>query len=339
MRRVAAIVCTYLVLLGTTAFVVDRTFGATARQTARSIYLHRVGTTDRLRTARPGEAAVVWLGDSTTMSRSGFPQYVTLVNEATHRPSLLLNGPGLDCYGYWSLAGRVVALRPEVVVLIVNLRTLAPRGGPQEFNDLTAEIEPADLPRTLRLPYFVRGMTAPRLLLARALRTEVGEDAFLTYEGTRYLVHEDAAWDVLGPRLPDDVGWRATHFAKTLATLQSDYARPFDRRSPLLAYADATLDRLTGAGIRVLVVVTPMPWTLPGTHYDPVRTRAKIDLLRATAARHGARLLDLHNALPAEAFRDQDCHFTVDGAAAMARFVAPQVDWMLADARAAEPAP
>jgi hypothetical protein len=332
MRRVATIACTWVVSIGVAALAMHRASATSAREAGRAIYLHRITVNERLRTARPGAAAVVWLGDSTTMGRAPFPPYVPMVEAATRGPTFVLEGPGMDFYAYWSLAGRVVALRPEVAVVIANLRTFGSEGGPQGFNDLTAEIDLADLPRTLALPFSIRGMTAPRLLLARTLRSDAGADAFLVYEGLRRRVQDSPAWEVLGPSLPASPAWRLEHYVHTLQAVQADYARPFGRSAPLLAYADATVARLRRAGIRVLVVVTPMPWELPGTHYDAEHVRARIALLRDVVERHGARLVDLHHALDASAFRDQDCHFTADGAARMARLVAPELGRELASA-------
>jgi hypothetical protein len=337
MRRVAVIVCTFVASMVAVALALHRMGGATARQAGRVLYVHRVTVNDRLRTAAPRRAAVVWLGDSTTMGRSPYPSYVPMVAAATRGPTLVLEGPGMDFYAYWSLAGRVVSLRPEVAVVIANLRTFGSEGGPQGFNDLTAEIDLADLPRTLALPFSIRGMTAPRLLLARTLRSDAGADAFLVYEGLRRRVQDSPAWEVLGPRLPESPAWRLEHYVHTIQAVQADYARPFGRSAPLLAYADATVARLRRAGIRVLVVVTPMPWELPGTHYDAEHVRARIALLRDVVERHGARLVDLHHALDASAFRDQDCHFTADGADRMARLVAPELAPLLAAGREATP--
>jgi hypothetical protein len=337
MRRVATIVCTFVVSIGVTAVAMRRAAAPSARQAGRAIYVHRVTVNERLRTASPGRAAVVWLADSTTMGRAPFPPYVPMVEAATRGPTFVLEGPGMDFYAYWSLAGRVVALRPEVVVVIANLRNFGSAGGPQGFNDLTAEIDLADLPRTLALPFSIRGMTAPRLLLARTLRTDAGADAFLVYEGLRRLAQDSPAWEILGPTLPEPPDWRLVHFVHTLQAVQADYARPFGRSAPLLAYADATVARLRRAGIRVLVVVTPMPWDLPGTHYDAEHVLARIALLRDVVERHGARLVDLHHALDASAFRDQDCHFTADGAARMAGLVAPEVGRLLAQAGTTTP--
>src|SRR5262249_1058047 len=144
-----------------------------------------------------------WVGDSTLMRLEKYPSYVDFIKrdvlDPAHVGILMLAAPGIDAYAYWSLSGRIAGLRPKLVVLIANLRTFIPEGGVRSLSDLMAEIPLADLPRTLALPYYIRGMTAPRLLLVRALRTQLGEDVFLTFEGVRRNVQESDAWRWLGP--------------------------------------------------------------------------------------------------------------------------------------------
>jgi hypothetical protein len=233
----------------------------------------------------------------------------------------------MDFFAYWSLAGRVAANRPKVAVLVANLRNFrVTRPGPG-FNDLTPEIAVADLPRTLALPYYMRGLTAPGLVLGRALRTRMGEDAFLTFTGLRRSVQESTAWDALGPaRRPPVPG---ELFARVLATgdrLLADYDRPFDRSSPLVRFGAATVARLANEGIAVLVLVPPFAWELGvPKHYDADRFQRRIAMLRAVVEESGGRLVDLHRALPRDAFRDGDCHLTAAGARTMAALVAPEV--------------
>src|SRR4029453_10353296 len=102
------------------------------------------------------------------------PSYVDFIKrdvlDPARVPTVMLAAPGMDAYSYWSLSGRIAALHPKLVVLVANLRTFMPEGGVRGLSDLAGEIPLSDLPRTLALPYYIRGMTAPRLVLARALR-------------------------------------------------------------------------------------------------------------------------------------------------------------------------
>jgi len=334
MRRVALIVGTFLVLAGAAGVVTYRDGGKAARGMGLAMYQHRHTAIAPLRALR-ATPPVVWVGDSTIMAVGEYPSYVPMVQAQLRAParvpSFSLEGAGMDFYAYWSLAGRIAALRPTLVVLIANLRNFAAEGGVPGFNDLTAEIGLADLPRTLALPYYMRGMTAPRLLLARALRTELGEDLFLTFEGARRNVQDARAWDVLGPAArPEVPGELFTRFMAMTDRIQAEFDRPFGRDSPVVRYVGATVSRLAREGITVLVVVTPFPWELAvPKHYDEGRFRARIGMLRSVVEERGGRLVDLHRALPKQFFRDTDCHFTAAGAAEMAKLVTPEVRRLL----------
>jgi len=252
-------------------------------------------------------------------------------------PTLQLEGPGLDFYGYWSLAGRVAALHPKVVVLVANLRNFGTEGGERGFNDLVGEIDFDDLPETLELPYFIRGMTAPRLLLARALRTELGEDVFLRLEGARRGAQDVPLWNVLGPATRPDAGPGElfARFTRLTERIQQKFDGPITRHMPMVRFAAATVERLTRDGIAVLVIVAPYPWELAvPAHYDEARFARRIALLRQVVEENGGQLLDLHRALAKRYFRDTDCHLTVDGAAETAKLVAPELGRMLQEAGA-----
>jgi hypothetical protein len=171
-RRVGVIACTFATLLGVAVVVAYRAGGIPAQRTGAQLYPHRTTTVHRVRAADGAPPLVVWLGDSTLQGNPEFPSYaVTLQTEALQpmgATSVVAAAPGMDFFGYWSLAGRVAALQPKHVIVIANLRTFIPQGGGvRGLTDTMAEIDLADLPRTLRLPYWVRGMTAPRLMLAR----------------------------------------------------------------------------------------------------------------------------------------------------------------------------
>jgi hypothetical protein len=278
----------------------------------------------------------VWVGASTIMPVEHFPSYVPMVQEQVrapaHGPAMSVEGPGLDFYAYWSLAGRIAAVRPKLAVLIANLRNFGPdrRDGPR-FNDVTGEIDLADLPRTLTLPYYIRGMTAPGLLLARALRTELGEDVFLNFEGTRRSVQDGAVWDVLGPTTPPQTTLEvAARVAVLINRIHAGFDNPIARDSPMVQFAGATVSRLARDGITVLVVVTPFSWETAGPkYYDQARFAARIEILREVVEENGGYLIDLHHALAARYFRDKDCHFTADGAAEMAKLLTPEIRRLL----------
>lgn len=331
MRRVALIVCVFLLLVAAAGVAIYRTADPSARTTGLVLYGHRKVLADLAGAVRT-PPQVVWEGDSTLMRVAQYPSYVDFIKRDVLDPArvgtLMLAAPGMDAYSYWSLSGRIAALRPKLVVLVANLRTFMPEGGVRGLSDLAAEIPLSDLPRTLALPYYIRGMTAPRLVLARALRTQLGEDVFLTFEGVRRNVQESAAWRWLGPEdrapIPGEPFFR---FADMSERLLVAFDRPLGPSNPLLRFTAATVARLVDAGAAVLVVVTPIPWErgLETHHYEEGRFARRIALLRDVVESSGGRLVDLHRGLTKQFFRDTDCHFTADGAAEMAKLLTPEV--------------
>src|SRR5262249_25449296 len=176
-RRVVTIVAVLLAALAVAASVLSTRFGVAAVATGRSLYQHRV-LVDLLDRARSGpRPAVGWLGDSTIMNVPGLPGYSMLMQQRHLGPrrlrSVILAMPGLDLFADYALMGEVLDLGPDVVVLIADLRACPRIGGVPGFSDLVGLVPAAELPRAALLPIAARGLTVPRLLLARALRTDV----------------------------------------------------------------------------------------------------------------------------------------------------------------------
>jgi hypothetical protein len=320
-----------VVLVAGAAWVGFDQGGTAARSTGFELYQHR-GLLTHLREAATSPPQVVWVGDSTLMGFPALPSYANLVQrdllDRIHVRSLILTAAGLDFFGYWGLAGRIAALQPDVVVLVANLRNFSPAGTPRGFNDLMAEIDWDDLPETLALPYNVRGMTMPRVLLARLLRTEAGEDMFLRYEGLRRNVQESAVWRWLGAAEPPPTeAGNFRLFARVASRTVAAFDRPLGPRQPLVRFAGATVARLVRAGASVLVLVTPIPWETAASvgHYEQQRFEARIQTLREVVVANGGRLVDLHRVITHEGFRDFDCHLTADGAAEVAKRIGPYV--------------
>jgi hypothetical protein len=331
MRRVAVIVCVFLVLIAAAGIGVYRTADPSAHTTGLVLYGHRKVLAD-LTSAVRVQPQVVFVGDSTLMRLAQYPSYVDFLKrdvlDPAHVGTLMLASPGIDAYAYWNLSGRIAALHPKLVVLIANLRTFMPEGGVRGLSDLAGEVPLTDLPRTLTLPYYIRGMTAPRLVLARALATPLGEDVFLTFEGVRRNVQESERWRWLGPENREPIpGEQFYRFADMSEKLLVAFDRPFGPSNPLLRFTAASVARLSEAGVTVLVVVTPIPWErgLEANHYEEGRFAARIALLRDAVESSGGRLVDLHRGLTKQYFRDTDCHLTADGAAEMAKLLGPEV--------------
>lgn len=339
MRRVALIVCTFLAIVTMATTAVLHLGGTDARATGRELYAHRVVVRQLREAARwHVRPTVVWAGDSTIMEFDDLPTHAHLVARRILAPAgargLVLAAPNMDFFAYWNLAGRIAALRPELVVLVANVRGLAPTGGPKKLGDLTGEVDLADLPTAFALPYYLRGMTAPGLLLARALRAEAAEGAFLTLEGARRNAQEASVWARLGPK--DPAVPPAALFARLVANTGerlAAYDRPLGDDSPLLGYVRASVARLVRDGIAVVVVVTPMPWERAATFglYELGRVAPRIDVLRGAVEQAGGRLIDLHRSLVTSEFRDSDCHLTRAGADHVAGLLAPEIERILVE--------
>lgn len=81
-------------------------------------------------------------------------------------------------------------------------------------------------------------------------------------------------------------------------------------------------------GARVLVVVPPVPTAALARIglYDPVRYRRRIAVIRHAVEAAGGTLLDLHDALPPDAFSDAADHYDPGGAARMAALAWPPIE-------------
>src|SRR5262249_47183963 len=140
----------------------------------------------------------------------------------------------------------------------------------------------------------------PRLLLARALRTDVGISSFLAIEGIRRDFQDAAFWTSLGP--PRDVRppWAPVPYQPDLTASH-----------PQVRFGAAAVGMARERGVRVLVVVTPMPWEWLAwkERYDAPAIQAQIDVLRREIEARDGQLLDLHEAMTQDGFRDIGGHF------------------------------
>ena len=105
--------------------------------------------------------------------------------------------------------------------------------------------------------------------------------------------------------------------------LLAGFDRPLSRSHPALRMLGAAVDMAVRHGARVLVIVSPVPYT---EHpeigwYDRARFERRIDALRAHVEAAGGELADLHRALPGGAFRDDLGHFDATGNARLAERV------------------
>jgi hypothetical protein len=325
-RRVAVIVVVWLSLLvaAGTAYVRSEGDAALALGSYRHFYRTVLqGQILELSHSRPG---IVWLGDSTILAlrATSYPQILQgVLPNVTSRVAGYI---GSDFYTYYPFVTALLAVhRPAVLVMVAHLRLFASPSashGLTTRNDLVSLVPTAELPRTLCLPFDVRGMTIPRLLLARLLRYEWIERAVLLADGARARVSE-AQVDWLGPdRPPDPTGSIRNVF---LALAESDV--PVTRHNPTVRMMEATVRVAREAGVRVIVVGTPIPFEdmREFRGYDAAVYDARFAVLRAAVEEAGGVFVDLHEALTRGQFTDPVGHFALPGATVLADRLRPIV--------------
>ncbi len=241
------------------------------------------------------------------------PSYVNVaMREFRQGQVVLIAYGGADTYAYYSVMGELLKHKPSAVVLVTGVRQFGARG--PRYNDLVSMI-PEDLVlASLRLPWHGRGMTLPEVLLYRALRWQTVEDAFLRVEGRREGLRE--AWL---PRWRGGDSTGEAGFYGGYAALVRSYDMPFDRAAPAARMLEATVRMAVGRGVRVEVVVPPIPYQLleDEGRYGP-RTRARIADVGEMVGSAGGRFHDLHDFLQRSDFRDAGAHYTADGMRRMA---------------------
>ena len=318
--RVVTIVVVFLVTLSVSWWQLATWLGDDAVAVGWTLYPYRRLVAPLTEPARD-RADILWLGDSTIMTTEAnvAAPYPVLVDRRAMRPAgystEVVAAPGLDFYAYYALMGPALAMKPRLVVMVANLRLFNPAGF-RPFNDLVGFVPMAELPRLLALPYASRGMTAPGVVLAQLAGTERGFTTLLLAEGLRRRAADTAWWATLGPERPDGPGWSAAERRERgLAAKVREYARPIGPHHPLVRFAGAAVAMATRSGVRVLVVVSPMPLDVLREQqiFDDRRIARGIAALREAVTASSGTLVDLHAALPKDAFADVEGHLTADG--------------------------
>lgn len=328
MRRVAVIVSVWLVLLVGGALGAYEFGDGAAAARGWTLYGYREILKKQIRQTSRSRPGVVWLGDSTMLGlrRPSYPQMLEgVLPDVSAR---VLGFIGSDFFTYYPVVGELLTVhRPAVLVMVAHLRLFNqpaddPTGYSKTRNDLVSLIPTPELPHALRLPFAVRGVSIPRLLLARLLRYQPIERFFYFLEGAHTLAAEaQIPW--LGPNELEHPGSAFRMIGIALAA--SDV--PITRRHPTVRMMEATVRLAHEAGVRVIVIGTPLPFEnmRDTVGYDAAVYDARFAVLRSVVEKAGGVFLDLHQELRKDMFIDAVGHFSVAGAQQLAERVRPVV--------------
>ncbi len=339
-RRIEVVVLATLTVLTLVGWRAVAEWGKDATAEGRAVYRHRAVLEETV-TAQPTRRPLVaWLGDSTIIGESYPRRMDDWLRDRYRGESRVVAYPGLTTFNYYELMGPVLALRPAVVVLIANLRAMpAPRTDlpvPADlgaFDDLASMIPEEELPRALALPWQVRGVSLPRLVLLRLLRYDALEQSMYLFEGLRSLAQQQHPWEGVAPppSLPSSVALAA--YLDAIHGLEKRYDQEIRPDAPFARMLAGAIEMARSRGVRVLVVASPIPWeALRDTvGYDHARYARRFDVLRGVVEARGATFVDYHEALKASGFRDDGGHLTVAGATALSQILRRPLGMALAD--------
>jgi hypothetical protein len=299
MSRVVLIVVVFLAILGVSWWQLSMWFGDDASRSAgRSI---RIGASSR-RSPSPIEPVrtSVWLGDSTIMTTDdAAPPYPVLLDRRAIRPagysSQVVAAPGLDFYAYYALMGPALATRPRLVVMVANLRLFNPAGF-RSFNDLVGFVPwPSCHGCCASLRRTRHDRTQPRAGAARRNGARIHRTAARRGTppavGRHGMVGDARAGATGGP------GWSVAERRERGSCGQGARVRAPDRSAPSPGSLRRSRRRHgERSGVRVLVVVSPMPLDVLREHqvFDERRIARGIDALRDAVTASGGTLVDLH---------------------------------------------
>jgi len=289
-----------------------------------------------IRRERTDGPLLVWLGDSTLVRAGrGGRSAPELLGDALGGTleSRVVAALGLDSFHHYCLMGPILDLQPELVVMVANLSMFDPDRRSRRDNSIARFIPTSELGRAVRLPLYERGLTVPRLLLMRTLRYDAINNLRYFGSGVRRMFRRGLNAS-LRPRPAAGARTAALREAYlALAPLAgAQAASSFDYE---LHRSDAPLRMLGAAtsmarrrGVTVLVYASPIPhrrhpelgW------YDAEEFGRRIGAIGDVVEDGGGEFIDLHAALPDDAFVDVLGHLTADGAKRFAAILGPVVE-------------
>jgi hypothetical protein len=256
----------------------------------------------------------------------------------------VLSWPALGPIAAYCLLDEILAVRPDIVVLEVNLRSVGARQlGAFGFPELAGYIRANRLPEAAFLPLSDAGITLDRLLMYRSLFALGAQKPWASLADRQArLVH---VRDFVEDRIARATGGERALLGRQFAIAAWVYARDLTPgRNRITKHAalvklrpvlegvppegtrlrvlSATLERLGAAGVPTVVWVPPVNLEHMGSlgfSSDGLSRSAKSVGLVTKAA--GASFVDLHGILGNDAFVDSGDHLTGDGSEDGARAV------------------
>lgn len=273
---------------------------------------------------------IFWLGDSTLMLPGGYAEAVTrqLPPAVAWRASI----PGFDVFGHYFLLEAVLDRQPRLIVEVANLRLLA---APEmkSASLLSSMLPVAELPRAVTLPLTSRGVTAPSLLLAQLLRDPWWVEQVQWFQGIRECFQNAAFWGRLGPTSGPVFEARERRDFLSRQGLRVWRFLPSRREAaPAIRLFGENARRARERGISFLAIVGPAPvHAMPADRvHHPERLLPLVQSIRETVEGNGGVVLDLHDALGADDFRDLGGHLAPTGTNRMVELVVPVIRRILA---------
>ena len=279
---------------------------------------------------------IVVLGDSTVVDyppgRSVPDNLRRLMARDAPRMTLVIPiaSPGISAPEYYAFADRIVANRPDQVVVAINLATLSPRWRVQTKRMESIGWMPLHrLPDLLSRPIHAFDLTLDRILLymgivdldLERIWQRYSEEQIRALHGiqrARRALHQP--YPLLLPdglprgRLPYFAGDRNRSNRGFVEAIYGDALKGASPEHPVIQMIDGALAIFQEAGVRVVAYAIPMNVE----HFERLGletrsgTEKTIASLREVVTRRGGTFLDLHRLFPDKVFKDLGGHFLQD---------------------------
>jgi hypothetical protein len=284
----------------------------------------------------PDAPLVVWIGDS-TIRPMGQLTYPELVAGSVLAPagieSVVRAAPGFTFYQYYCLLGPIVAARPALVVMVLNLRRM--RELPPSDPGLCSRLSARAMLGAARLPLTDVGVSLARMVTARLLRRPAARDLRrrMDVAWAKFTVARLRGWNEIGVPESPARGDGAPSAEAFVTQWQRNVTTR--RGSTRMLMASVHLARSSGAKALVVVSPAPVPFLVEKHAWDESGYRRVIEEYRAIVADAGGELVDLHDAVTLEGFRGSSAFTPLDshpnslGAVQVAARLGPTVAAML----------